>query len=113
MPPNGNPHRMPGQMQLNLNNFVLPPFLEIGWNDHQVEHNGDNVDNNHGGNIDMEQEAVPDVQESMVLHPSEGSNSPVNNNEEGVHQPGNINLDLALGLLPNPLQNIQGNNQML
>jgi hypothetical protein len=78
-----------------------------------VENNGGNVENNLGGNDDMEQENIPDAQESMVLHPSGGSISSVNSNEEVVHQPGNINLDLALGLVANPLHHVQGNNQVL
>jgi hypothetical protein len=113
MPPNGNPHPMPGQLQPFLNNFVPPQYPEMGWNEQQVEHIGADADNNHGGNMDLEQEVVPEAQESMVLQPSEGSLSSVNNEEEGIQQPGNINLDLALGLLPDPLHNIQGNNQIV
>jgi hypothetical protein len=33
MPVNGNPHPLPGQLLPNLNNFVLPQYPEIGWND--------------------------------------------------------------------------------
>jgi hypothetical protein len=31
MPPNGNPHPLPGNLQFNNNLFVMPQFLEIGW----------------------------------------------------------------------------------
>ncbi|KAM0827957.1 hypothetical protein ACQ4PT_067858 [Festuca glaucescens] len=33
MPLNGNPHPLPGQLLPNLNNFVIPQYPEIGWND--------------------------------------------------------------------------------
>jgi hypothetical protein len=33
MPVNGNPYPLPGQLLPNLNNFVLPQYPEIGWND--------------------------------------------------------------------------------
>ncbi|KAM0854125.1 hypothetical protein ACQ4PT_050627 [Festuca glaucescens] len=33
MPINGNPHPLPGQLMPNINNFVLPQFPELGWND--------------------------------------------------------------------------------
>jgi hypothetical protein len=32
MPLDGNPHPIPGNMFMDNNNFVLPQFLEIGWN---------------------------------------------------------------------------------
>jgi hypothetical protein len=31
MPPNGNPHPLPGNLQFNNNLFVMPQFPEIGW----------------------------------------------------------------------------------
>jgi hypothetical protein len=31
MPPDGNPHPLPGNLQFNMHNFVLPQFPEIGW----------------------------------------------------------------------------------
>jgi hypothetical protein len=32
MPPDGNPHPLPGHLQQFLNNFVMPQYPEIGWN---------------------------------------------------------------------------------
>jgi hypothetical protein len=31
MPLNGNPHPLPGNLQINQNMFVVPPFPKIGW----------------------------------------------------------------------------------
>ncbi|KAM0846425.1 hypothetical protein ACQ4PT_055676 [Festuca glaucescens] len=33
MPPDGNPHPLPGNLLIDHNNFVLPQFLELGWDD--------------------------------------------------------------------------------
>jgi hypothetical protein len=33
MPPNGNPHPLPGYLMNADNNFVMPQFPELGWND--------------------------------------------------------------------------------
>jgi hypothetical protein len=33
MPANGNPHPLPGNLQHDFNNFVVPQFPELGWND--------------------------------------------------------------------------------
>ena len=33
MPFNGNPHPLPGNMQFNNHNWVMPEFPELGWND--------------------------------------------------------------------------------
>jgi hypothetical protein len=33
MPVDGNPHPLPGNLQQMMNNFVIPPYLEIGWNE--------------------------------------------------------------------------------
>jgi hypothetical protein len=32
MPPDGNPHPLPGQLMLIPNMFVVPQYQEIGWN---------------------------------------------------------------------------------
>jgi hypothetical protein len=31
MPPDGNPHPLPGQLQFDQHNFVIPQYPEIGW----------------------------------------------------------------------------------
>jgi hypothetical protein len=31
MPPDGNPHPLPGHILQNLNMFVMPQYPEIGW----------------------------------------------------------------------------------
>jgi hypothetical protein len=33
MPANGNPHPLPGNLQHDFKNFVVPQFPELGWND--------------------------------------------------------------------------------
>ena len=33
MPPDGNPHSLPGQLQPYNVNFVLPPYPALGWNE--------------------------------------------------------------------------------
>ena len=40
MPFNGNPHPLPGNMQFNNHNWVLPEFPELGWNDVPAPDNG-------------------------------------------------------------------------
>jgi hypothetical protein len=76
MPPDGNPHPLPGQLVLNPNMFVAPQFPEIGWDfiqqqevpqQHVPQH--DNVHH-----MDNQEE----VQESMVLNPSQNSVLSVN-----------------------------------
>jgi hypothetical protein len=33
MPTDGNPHPLPGNLQQTMNNFVIPPHPEFGWNE--------------------------------------------------------------------------------
>jgi hypothetical protein len=40
MPFNGNPHPLPGQLQLNNNQFVMPQYPELGWNIDSNQHHG-------------------------------------------------------------------------
>ncbi|KAM0838927.1 hypothetical protein ACQ4PT_060651 [Festuca glaucescens] len=89
MPPDGNPHPMPGQMQPNMNDFILPPFPELGWNEQPAENNAGNVQHNDGEQGVMDQDHVPeqDAQESMVMHPSGNSVSSVNLQDNEVDQP--------------------------
>jgi hypothetical protein len=86
MPPNGNPHPLPRNLQFNQNMFVGPQFPEIGWDAVQE---GNIQQNDHGhdqllghGNVEEVEEVE---QESMVLDPLEDSDSLVNaadNNNE-------------------------------
>jgi hypothetical protein len=46
MPPNGNPHPLPGNLQVNLNPFVMPQFPKIGW-DAVDNHNAEPQHNFH------------------------------------------------------------------
>ena len=47
MPPDGNPHPLPGQMMQNNHIWVLPQFPQLGWNeippeqDNQQQQEGD------------------------------------------------------------------------
>jgi hypothetical protein len=76
MPPDGNPHPLPGQLVINPNMFVAPQFPEIGWDviqQHEVpQHHGPQHDNVQ--HMDIQEE----VQESMLLNPSQNSDSSVN-----------------------------------
>jgi hypothetical protein len=78
MPFNGNPHPLPGQLQPNLNMFVLPQFPEIGWDVNPDQLQQGNIGEDQ---LDAEEVQVDEMdnedQLSMVLNPSEGSNSSV------------------------------------
>ncbi|KAM0838319.1 hypothetical protein ACQ4PT_061057 [Festuca glaucescens] len=50
MPPDGNPHPFPGELQPNNNIFVNPQFPEIGWD--AVENLGQDHQGGQGGNHD-------------------------------------------------------------
>jgi hypothetical protein len=82
MPFNGNPHPLPRNLQFNPNMFVLPQFPEIGWDaqpdvqqqgNHDAHFHADNIDAAVQGNHDQGEE-----RESMVLNPSDNSDSSVN-----------------------------------
>jgi hypothetical protein len=76
MPPDGNPHPLPGHILQNLNMFVMPQYPEIGWDAVQqpelpLQHDDPLQDDQIMG------EQV-DLQESMILNPSQNSESSVN-----------------------------------
>jgi hypothetical protein len=82
MPPNGNPHPLPGNLQFNNNLFVMPQFPEIGWD--AVQDNAGAQQHNVHDHIVFPEHADPMVkgdnvdQESMVLDASDSSGSSVN-----------------------------------
>jgi hypothetical protein len=97
MPPDGNPHPFPGELQPNNNIFVNPQFPEIGWD--AVQDFGQGQQGNQGGNheqqgcwglMNNEQQGawehgeevqkvvLHDIQESMVINMSDSSGSSIN-----------------------------------
>jgi hypothetical protein len=79
MPPDGNPHPMPGNLLHNENNFVMPQYPEIGWDAVPIQDAGDNVHNNVVPDQEVDHiEEVEEQQVSMVLNPSDNSGSSVN-----------------------------------
>jgi hypothetical protein len=98
MPVNGNPHPLPGQLQLDFHNFVIPQYPEIGWNNvplqpnlpevgdadfFQPENNQENIP--HGDHHDdIEEEVDQQIDDSIILDGSDSEGSvnagPVNHN---------------------------------
>ncbi|KAM0890502.1 hypothetical protein ACQ4PT_027029 [Festuca glaucescens] len=77
MPPDGNPHPMPGNLVHDNNLFANPPYLEIGW-DAPQDLPMQGHDDVQEGNM-QQQAAMPDeAQESMILNPSQNYVSSVN-----------------------------------
>jgi hypothetical protein len=89
MLPDGNPHPLPGHMHPGDNNFVVPQFPELGWNevvhqpqvqDHdffQPEPVVDNQQNPQAAvqNAEIEEDSVEeDVHSSIVPYASDSSN---------------------------------------
>jgi hypothetical protein len=103
MPPDGNPHPFPGELQANNNIFVNPQFPEIGWDavqdvGHDQQGNqggphgqlggwglGNNVQHDGWGVWEQGEVILHDIQESMVINMSDSSGSSVNM-MEGQHQ---------------------------
>jgi hypothetical protein len=86
MPPDGNPHPMPGNLQPNLNMFVGPQYPEIGWD--AVEEQPEvpleepmQANENH----------MVENQLSMVMDLSDNSSGSVNM-EGALQGPGNFNV---------------------
>jgi hypothetical protein len=101
MPPDGNPHPFPGELQPNNNLFVNPQYPEIGWD--AVQDLGHEQQGGQAGNFgqqggwgqmdygqpdgwdqgDIEQQVqgqgvLQEMQESMVINLSDTSSSSVN-----------------------------------
>jgi hypothetical protein len=83
MPPDGNPHPLPGDLLPNHHNFVGPQYPEIGWD--ALPEPDVPVNQQHDDNIEdnMNMEEVENVQESMILNPSDASGSSVNMEIDG------------------------------
>jgi hypothetical protein len=79
MPPDGNPHPLPGNLQHDHNLFVNPQFPEIGWD--ALQDNVNNVQGNENEQMGEAEENFMDAQESMVMNPSVNSVSSVNGHE--------------------------------
>jgi hypothetical protein len=115
MPPDGNPHPFPGELQPNNNLWVNPQYPEIGWD--AVQDLGHEQQGGHGGNFgqqggwgqmghgqqegwgqdDMEQGqeqgVLQEMQESMVINLSDSSSSSVNMMEvQQQHQQDGIQM---------------------
>jgi hypothetical protein len=78
MPPDGNPHPLPGHLIPNLNAFVGPQFPELGWDDVQVQQPDNLQQNGLQQNVGNDVDQMVDDQESMVLNPSGNSSSSAN-----------------------------------
>jgi hypothetical protein len=80
MPPDGNPHPLPGNLMHNDNLLVQPQYPEIGWDavpfvahaEQQAGDGGNADDMNHDNPMEEEEQV------SMVLHPSDSSDSSAN-----------------------------------
>ncbi|KAM0857114.1 hypothetical protein ACQ4PT_048681 [Festuca glaucescens] len=87
MPPDGNPHPLPGNLVQNLNLFVNPQYPEVGWDAVQeAPLNGNNNMEGNEGQVNhplwnMQDEEVVEEEElpvSMVINLSDSSDSSVN-----------------------------------
>ncbi|KAM0851424.1 hypothetical protein ACQ4PT_052440 [Festuca glaucescens] len=117
MPPDGNPHPFPGELQPNNNIFVNPQFPEIGWD--AVQDFGHEQQGNQGGHHgqqggwglmnneqqgawehgeEVQQVVLHDIQESMVINLSDSSGSSVNMMEV-QHQPQEDGLQMLHNVL--------------
>ncbi|KAM0853811.1 hypothetical protein ACQ4PT_050826 [Festuca glaucescens] len=95
MPPDGNPHPLPGNLQPDLNLFVNPQYLEIGWDAGPEQHFDAPADGNNNEN--QMEEVLEEVQESMVMNLSENSFSLVNMQNQEIPQvqvPGAQHMDI-------------------
>jgi hypothetical protein len=86
MPPDGNPHPMPGNLQPNLNMFVGPQYPEIGWDavEEQPEVPMEEP-------IQANENHMVENQQSMVMDLSDNSTGSVNM-EGALQGPGNFNV---------------------
>jgi hypothetical protein len=76
MPPDGNPHPLPGHILQNLNMFVMPQYPEIGWD--AVQQPKLPLQQGNPLHDDQVMDDQEDVQESMILNPSQNSMSSIN-----------------------------------
>ena len=90
MPFNGNPHPLPGNLNFENHNWVMPEFPELGWNDVPqpvIEQQNNAV---HQVQEDVQHDDVQEIQsqESIVLQHSDVSVNNIDNEAEvAVFQP--------------------------
>ncbi|KAM0827262.1 hypothetical protein ACQ4PT_068312 [Festuca glaucescens] len=116
MPPDGNPHPFPGELQQNNNVFVNPQFPEIGWDavdnlgqDMQGDQAGDHGQPGGWQQMEQVQEVqgvqglLQEMQESMVINLSDSSSSSVNMMDvQPQQQQGNLQVlynELNVGMV--------------
>ena len=90
MPFNGNPHPLPGNLQFDNHNWVMPEFPELGWNDVPHPVNEQQHNDVHPVQEAVQHEEVQEIQsqESIVLQHSDDSVNNVDNAAEvAVFQP--------------------------
>ncbi|KAM0869641.1 hypothetical protein ACQ4PT_040546 [Festuca glaucescens] len=93
MPPDGNPHPLPGNQVVQNNMVVLPPFPQLGWNNAPLH--GEQVQHDQpGNNVQMQQEEVPQeqpveeiVDDSIVVDLSAAEGAQADMEEGEVNQP--------------------------
>ncbi|KAM0827988.1 hypothetical protein ACQ4PT_067840 [Festuca glaucescens] len=93
MPPDGNPHPLPGNLVVQNNMVVLPPFPQLGWNNAPLH--GEQVQHDQpGNNVQMHQEEVPQeqpveelVDDSIVVGLSAAEGAQADMEEGEVNQP--------------------------
>jgi hypothetical protein len=81
MPPDGNPHPLPGNLLHNNNLFANPQFPEVGWDavQQEPELGGVNIPiAEPNEQVDVGVVEVQEAPESMVLNMSDSSNSSMN-----------------------------------
>jgi hypothetical protein len=78
MPASGNPHPLPGNLQHDFNNFVVPHFLELGWNE-IIEQNQPLVQDADFFQPEHVIQEDPVVQEEPVQHDEEQIDSSIVN----------------------------------
>jgi hypothetical protein len=86
MPPDGNPHPMPGNLQQNMNMFVAPQFPEIGW-DAVQDQPEDPVEEP----MQENENVMAENQQSLVLDLSNNSSGSVNMGV-AAHGPGDFHI---------------------
>jgi hypothetical protein len=93
MPPDGNPHPLPGNLVAPNNMVVLPPFPQLGWNNAPLH--GEQVQHDQPGDeAQMQQEVVPQeqpveqvVDDSIVVDLSVAEGADADMEEGEVNQP--------------------------
>uniref|UniRef100_A0ACD5VMQ6 Uncharacterized protein n=1 Tax=Avena sativa TaxID=4498 RepID=A0ACD5VMQ6_AVESA len=99
MPPDGNPHPLPGNLMQNDNLFVGPQYPEIGWDAAPWPH--DQEDAGQQGNVPQQgdgmhdDQAEQDSQESFVMNASAQAASSEDMEAMGLQQQPNLELNVV------------------